>query len=148
VAKLFGIVGPDRAVFGEKDYQQLILVQRMGADLRMGVQAVGLPTVRDPDGLAVSSRNVHLDSAARAAAVALPAALSAGAQAGAQGPDAVLAAAHEVLSRQPAVRLDYLALRDPQLGPAPPRGAARLLVAAIVAGVRLIDNMCVHLGGL
>jgi pantoate--beta-alanine ligase len=135
-------------MFGEKDYQQLVLIQRMVADLHLGVQVVGLPTVRDPDGLAMSSRNVHLDSAARAAAVALPAALAAGVQAGAQGAEAVLAAAHEVLAGQPAVALDYLALRDPQLGPAPPRGPARLLVAATVAGIRLIDNVCVRLGGL
>lgn len=146
VAKLFGIVGPDRALFGEKDYQQLVLVQRMVADLRMDVQIVGLPTVRDDDGLAMSSRNVHLDRAARAAAVALPAALAAGVRAGPRGGQAVLAAAHEVLFGQPGVVLDYLALRDPQLGPAPPHGPARLLVAANVGGTRLIDNMRLHLG--
>jgi pantoate--beta-alanine ligase len=147
VAKLFGIVGPDHALFGEKDYQQLVLIQRMVTDLQLGVQVVGLPTVRDTDGLAVSSRNVHLDSAARAAAVTLPAALAAGARAGRHGRDAVLAAAHQVLSGQPAMVLDYLALRDPQLGPAPPRGAARLLVAGTVGGTRLIDNVCVQIGG-
>lgn len=147
VAKLFGIVGPDCALFGEKDYQQLVLIQRMVADLRMGVQVVGLPTVRDADGLAMSSRNVHLDSAARAAAVTLPAALSAGARAGRHGPEAVLAAARKVLSAQPAVVLDYLALRGPELGPAPQRGPARLLVAATVGGTRLIDNVCVQMGG-
>jgi pantoate--beta-alanine ligase len=147
VAKLFGIVGPDCALFGEKDYQQLVLIQRMGADLRMGVQVVGLPTVRDADGLAMSSRNVHLDSAARAAAATLPAALSAGARAGRHGPEAVLAAARKVLSAQPAVVLDYLALRGPELGPAPQRGPARLLVAATVGGTRLIDNVCVQMGG-
>jgi pantoate--beta-alanine ligase len=148
VAKLFGIVGPDRALFGEKDYQQLVLIQQMVADLQMDVEVIGLPTVRDPDGLAVSSRNVQLDRVARVAAVALPAALAAGEQAAARGGDAVLAAAHEVLSAQPAVVLDYLALRDPQLGPAPLRGPARLLVAATVGSIRLIDNVSVHLGGL
>ena len=147
VAKLFGIVGPERALFGEKDYQQLVLIQQMVADLQLGVQIVGLPTVRDADGLAVSSRNVHLDPAARAVAPTLPAALSAGARAGRHGREAVLAAAHEVLSGQPDLVLDYLALRDPQLGPAPQRGAARLLVAATVGGVRLIDNICVQMGG-
>jgi pantoate--beta-alanine ligase len=120
----------------------------MVADLQMDVEVIGLPTVRDPDGLAVSSRNVQLDRVARAAAVALPAALAAGEQAAARGGDAVLAAAHEVLSAQPAVVLDYLALRDPQLGPAPLRGPARLLVAATVGSIRLIDNVSVHLGGL
>jgi pantoate--beta-alanine ligase len=147
VTKLFGVVGPDCALFGEKDYQQLVLIQQMVADLQLGVQVIGLPTVRDVDGLAVSSRNVHLDTAARAAAVTLPAALSAGARAGRHGREAVLAAAHEVLSGQPAVMLDYLALRDPRLGPAPQRGAARLLVAATVGGTRLIDNICVQMGG-
>lgn len=146
VAKLFGIVGPDRAFFGEKDYQQLVLVRRMVADLRMGVQVIGLPTVRDADGLALSSRNVYLDGEARAAALALSAALSAGAQAGVHGHDAVLAAASDMLAGQPAVALDYLALRGPQLGPAPQRGPARLLLAATVGTTRLIDNVGLHLG--
>jgi len=146
VAKLFGIVGPDRALFGEKDYQQLVLVQRMVADLRMDVQVLGIPTVRDADGLALSSRNVHLDAEARSAAVALSAALHAGAQAGGQGPEAVLTAAGEVLASQPAVELDYLALRDPQLGPAPRQGPARLLLAATVGTTRLIDNVGLQLG--
>jgi len=145
VAKLFGIVGPDRALFGEKDYQQLVLVQRMVADLRMDVQILGIPTVREVDGLALSSRNVHLDAEARSAAVALSAALHAGAQAGSQGHDAVLAAADEVLARQPAVELDYLALRNPQLGPAPRQGPARLLLAATVGTTRLIDNVGLQL---
>jgi pantoate--beta-alanine ligase len=146
VATLFGIVAPDRALFGEKDYQQLVLVQRMVADLRMGVQVLGVPTVRDADGLALSSRNVHLNADARGAAVALSNALHAGAQAGAQGADAVLAAAGEVLARQPAVELDYLALRNTQLGPAPARGPARLLLAATVGTTRLIDNVGLQLG--
>lgn len=146
VAKLFGIVAPDRALFGEKDYQQLVLVQRMVADLRMDVQVLGVPTVREADGLALSSRNVHLDAEARGAAVALSAALSAGVQAGVGGHDAVLAAAGEVLARQPAVALDYLALRNPQLGPAPAQGPARLLLAATVGTTRLIDSVGLWLG--
>ncbi|HKR51442.1 MAG TPA: pantoate--beta-alanine ligase [Pseudonocardiaceae bacterium] len=147
VAKLFGIVGPDRAFFGEKDYQQLVLVQRMARDLRLGVQVVGVPTVRDADGLALSSRNVYLNADQRAAAVALSAALVAGSQAGVHGRDAVFTAAGQVLAGQPAVTLDYLALRDPELGPAPQRGPARLLLAATVGTTRLIDNICLHLGG-
>jgi pantoate--beta-alanine ligase len=146
VATLFGIVGPDRAFFGEKDYQQLVLVARMVADLRMGVQVVGVPTVREADGLALSSRNVHLDAAARAAAVVLSAALTAGARAGADGREAVFAAAADVVAAQPAVAVDYLALRDPQLRPAPQRGPARLLLAATVGTTRLIDNVGLHLG--
>lgn len=148
VAKLFGIVAPDRAFFGEKDYQQLVLIQRMVADLRMGVQVVGVPTVRDADGLALSSRNVHLDVAARVAAVTLSRALAAGAHAGPHGRDAVVAAAREVLAGQPAIGVDYLALRDLRLGPAPSRGSARLLLAGTVGTARLIDNVCVRLGGL
>lgn len=146
VAKLLGIVGPNRVFFGEKDYQQLVLIQRMVQDLRLGVQVVGVPTVRDADGLALSSRNVYLDAAQRAAAVALWTALAAGSQAGVHGPDAVLAAAGEVLAGQPAVAVDYLVLRDPQLGPAPRQGAARLLVAARVGTTRLIDNVGLQLG--
>ena len=146
VAKLFGIVGPDRAFFGEKDYQQLVLIKRMVADLQLGVQVVGIPTVREADGLALSSRNVHLDAQARVAAVTLSAALTAGARAGVHGGDAVLAAARQVLAAQPAIALDYLALRSPGLGPAPQQGSARLLVAAIVGTTRLIDNVGLHLG--
>ncbi|MGH3963822.1 MAG: pantoate--beta-alanine ligase [Pseudonocardiaceae bacterium] len=146
VAKLFGIVGPDWAFFGEKDYQQLVLIQRMVQDLRLGVQVVGVPTVREADGLALSSRNVHLDAQARAAAVALSAALTAGSQASVHGRDAVLSAARQVLAAQPAVALDYLALRGPGLGPAPSRGPARLLLAATVGTTRLIDNVGLHLG--
>ncbi len=145
VAKLFGIVRPDRALFGEKDYQQLLLVHRMAEDLRLGVQVVGVPTVREPDGLALSSRNRYLDAQQRPAAVVLSAALAAGARAGPHGPDAVLAAARAVLAAQPAVALDYLALRSRELGPAPERGEARLLVAARVGTTRLIDNVGVQL---
>ncbi len=146
VAKLFGIVAPDRSFFGEKDYQQLVLVQQMAQDLRLGVQVVGVPTVREPDGLALSTRNAYLDAEARAAAVALSAALTAGLQAAVHGPDVVLAAASEVLAAQPAVAVDYLALRDPRLGPAPRQGVARLLLAARVGTTRLIDNVGLHLG--
>ncbi|MGQ0775629.1 MAG: pantoate--beta-alanine ligase [Pseudonocardiales bacterium] len=151
VAKLFGIVGPDCAFFGEKDYQQLVLIRRMTRDLHLGVHVVGVPTVREPDGLALSSRNVYLDAEERATAATLWAALVAGSNAGHRGADAVRAAATEVLTRprppqQPAVAVDYLALRDCELGPAPERGPARLLVAATVGNTRLIDNVGVYLG--
>ncbi|MGH3797207.1 MAG: pantoate--beta-alanine ligase [Pseudonocardiaceae bacterium] len=145
VAKLFGIVGPDRAFFGEKDYQQLVLIHRMAQDLRLGVQVAGVPTVREPDGLALSSRNVYLGPDQRAAAVALSAALAAGSHVGPRGSDAVLAVATQVLESQPAVVLDYLVLRGLELGPAPQWGAARLLIAATVGTTRLIDNAGVHL---
>jgi pantoate--beta-alanine ligase len=145
VAKLFGIVAPDRAFFGEKDYQQLVLIHRMVQDLWLDVQVVGVPTVREPDGLALSSRNAYLDADQRATAVTLAAALAAGAHSGPRGPAAVLTAAREVLRAQPAVVLDYLALRSCGLGPAPQRGPARLLVAATIGTTRLIDNVGVYL---
>ena len=146
VAKLFGLVRPDDAVFGEKDYQQLVLVRRMADDLCMGVDVVGAATVREPNGLALSSRNAYLSESERMVAAVLPAALRAGAIAGPQGEDAVLTAAHAVLASQFGVQLDYLALRSPDLAPAPPSGAARLLVAARVGTTRLIDNVSLDLG--
>ncbi len=146
VAKLFNIVRPDFAYFGEKDYQQLVLVRRMVTDLNMDLQVVGVPTVREPSGLALSSRNAYLDDDAARAAVALSAALTAGVQAGARGADAVLDAANAVLATEPSVQLDYLHLRGPDLGPAPTAGTARLLVAARVGGTRLIDNAPLLLG--
>ncbi len=146
VAKLFGLVRPDVAVFGEKDYQQLTLIRAMARELALGVEVVGVPTVREDDGMALSSRNRYLDPAQRSAAAALSAALRAGAAAGAQGPDAVRAAAQQVLDAEPSLVADYLALTDPDLGPAPTAGAARLLVAARAGSTRLIDNSAVTLG--
>jgi pantoate--beta-alanine ligase len=144
VAKLFGIVRPDRALFGEKDYQQLVLIHRMVRDLQLGVEVVGVPTVRESDGLAVSSRNVYLTPQQRRVAAALSAALAAGVHAGARGADVVLAA-RRVLDAEPTVAVDYLVLRDRRLGPAPDQGEARLLVAATVGTTRLIDNVGVVL---
>jgi pantoate--beta-alanine ligase len=146
VAKLFGLVRPDVAVFGEKDYQQLTLVRRMVADLDLGVRVAGVPTVREPDGLALSSRNSYLSTAERPRAAVLSAALRAGAAAAAGGATAALAAARAVLDTAEGVEVDYLALRAPDLGPAPPAGPARLLVAARVGGTRLIDNAAAVLG--
>ncbi len=146
VAKLFGLVRPDLALFGEKDYQQLTLIRAMARELALGVEVVGVPTVREADGLALSSRNRYLDGDRRAAAVVLSRALRAGAGAGIRGAGAVLAAAEEVLATEPSLTLDYLALTDPDLGPAPATGPARLLVAARAGGTRLIDNVPVSLG--
>ena len=140
VNKLFAIVAPDVAFFGEKDYQQLTLVQRMVRDLDIDVHIVGVPTVREEDGLARSSRNVYLDADARRAAVAISAALAAGRFAGEHGPAAVVAAAREVLDAEPALDVDYVELRDPDFGPAPEIGPARLLIAARAGITRLIDN--------
>ncbi len=146
VAKLFGLVRPDLAVFGQKDYQQLVLVRRMVDDLCMGVEVVGAETVREETGLALSSRNAYLSEAQRRAAAALSGALRAGAAAGAGGADAVLRAARSVLDAEPEVALDYLALTSPELVDPPAYGEARLLVAARVGTTRLIDNLAVHLG--
>ncbi|WP_424183979.1 pantoate--beta-alanine ligase [Actinokineospora sp. G85] len=146
VAKLLNIVRPDFAMFGEKDYQQLTLIKRMVRDLDMETQVVGIPTIRESDGLAMSSRNAFLDDDQRAAAVTLSAALTAGAHAAQQGAEAALSAARSVLDEADGVSVDYLALRAPDLGPAPDGGEARLLVAAELGGTRLIDNAAVHLG--
>jgi pantoate--beta-alanine ligase len=144
VAKLFGLVRPDVAVFGQKDYQQLVLIRRMVAGLCMGIEVVGAETVREDGGLALSSRNRYLSTQERALAQALSAALRAGAAAGPAGPDAVRRAALDVLEAAGGVELDYLALTDPDLGE-PTRGAARLLVAARVGATRLIDNLALTL---
>ncbi|HEY6746544.1 MAG TPA: pantoate--beta-alanine ligase [Mycobacteriales bacterium] len=143
VTKLLGLVRPDVAVFGEKDYQQLALIRRTVADLELGVRVEGAPTVRDPDGLALSSRNRFLDAEQRTQALALSRALKAGAAAGAQGAGLVLMAATEQLH---GLDVDYLALRGVDLGPAPAAGPARLLVAARVGTTRLIDNIPLTLG--
>jgi pantoate--beta-alanine ligase len=148
VAKYLNLLRPDRAYFGEKDYQQLSLIRAMAADLDFGATIVGVPTVREPDGLALSSRNTYLSAADRAAALALSRALLAGRDAAPGGAEAVLAAANEVLAAANqdlaaarGVSVDYLELRGTDLGPAPARGEARLLVAARVGATRLIDNM-------
>jgi pantoate--beta-alanine ligase len=144
VTKLFTSVRPDRAYFGEKDYQQLTLVRRLAVDLDLGVDVVGVDTVREPDGLALSSRNVYLTGADRGPAVALSRALRAGAAAAAGGRDAVLATARAVLA-ECGVVVDYLDLRGVDLGPPPEHGEARLLVAATVGTPHLIDNIAVWL---
>lgn len=146
VSKLFNIIRPDHAFFGEKDYQQLVLIRRMVRDLNMSTRVIGVPTVREPDGLALSSRNVYLSDAQRSDAVVLSAALTAGAHAGPRGAQAVLAAARETLATRGEVAVDYLELRGIDLGPAPVDGEARLLVAARVGNTRLIDNAAVLLG--
>ena len=154
VLKLFQLVRPDVAVFGEKDVQQIALVRQMSADLDLGVTIAAVPTVRDPDGLAVSSRNAYLSPAERSTALALSRALAAGAAAVPSAPPVVLAAARAVLDgaarRDPPLVLDYLALVDPvtftEVGGAR-RGPALLLVAARSGATRLIDNTRVTLDG-
>jgi pantoate--beta-alanine ligase len=146
VAKLFNIVRPDYAFFGEKDYQQLVLIKKMVRDLNIDTRVIGVPTVRERDGLALSSRNVYLTPEQREDAIVLSAALTAGAFVGREGAEAVLAAARQTLAARPAVEVDYLELRGTDLGPAPVDGEARLLIAARVGSTRLIDNVPVVLG--
>ena len=150
VAKLLHLTGPDVAYFGQKDAQQLLLIARMADDLNFPVEVVAVPTVRDADGLALSSRNMYLDDDDRRVALTLSRALTAGAAAEAQGADAVRLAARAVLDAEPGVRLDYLALVETGAltdVPDGTTGPALLAVAARVGSTRLIDNVAVTLGG-
>ncbi|WP_280233386.1 pantoate--beta-alanine ligase [Nocardia cyriacigeorgica] len=146
VAKLLQITRPSEAFFGEKDYQQLTLIRQMVRDLNFDIPIVAVPTVREADGLALSSRNRYLDPQQREAATALSAALLAGARAGGLGAEGVLHAARAVLDAASGLDLDYLELRSSNLDLAPASGNARLLIAAEVGATRLIDNMPVTLG--
>jgi pantoate--beta-alanine ligase len=145
VAKLFGLVRPDVAVFGEKDYQQLALIRRMVDDLCMGVHVVGAETVREDDGLALSSRNSYLDADQRWRAVALSRTLFAARDVAKYGAAVAIDAARHELRHARGVDLDYLELAAPDLGPAPETGPARLLIAARVGPTRLIDNVALDL---
>lgn len=152
VLKLLHLVRPDVALFGEKDAQQLMAVRRMVRDLDVPVDVVAGPTVRDADGLALSSRNAYLDADGRRHALALSRALDAARAAAAGGAAApeVLAAARRVLHDEPGVVTDYVALVDPADAedvPAGYRGAAVLAVAARVGATRLIDNTTLQVGG-
>lgn len=150
VAKLLAAVRPDRAYFGEKDYQQLVLVRRLVSDLSFPVVVVGVPTVREPDGLALSSRNDRLSPAERAAAPALHEALQAGRAELLEGgaPSAAASVMAARLAREGLVTPDYAVVRaagdlaevDDAGGP----GELRLLVAAWVGSVRLLDNLGVR----
>jgi len=151
VAKLFHLVRPDVAVFGQKAAQQLVLIRRMVADLDFPVRIEEVATVREPDGLALSSRNRYLSAAERDTAVALSKALRAGGEH--SEPTAVLAAANAVLavaaSADPPLHVDYLALLDPAdlSTPGPDyHGEAILAVAAKVGATRLIDNVRIKIG--
>ncbi len=145
VAKLFNIVGPCRAYFGEKDYQQLQIIRRMVEDLSFRVEVVGCPIVRESDGLAMSSRNTYLDEAHREAAPVLRAALDRGLEllrAGERDSATVMAAMADVVGREPLAELDYAAAVDAATLEVPERlgGEVRLLIAARVGRPRLLDN--------
>jgi pantoate--beta-alanine ligase len=160
VLKLFSLVRPDIAVFGQKDAQQLALVRAMSADFALGIEIEAVPTVRAADGLALSSRNRYLSQEERALAPVLHRALAAGAESAPAGPAVVIAAAQRVLeeaARSAAAdtspRVDYLALveaRSYRPVPLEPdfdfHGDAVLAIAARVGTTRLIDNVIVRLG--
>jgi pantoate--beta-alanine ligase len=146
VLKLLQIVRPNRAFFGEKDYQQLVLIRQMVEDLNVDAEIAGVPTVREPDGLAMSSRNRYLSDVEREQAGALSAALLAGMYAASTGIPAALDAARAVLDEVPAIDVDYLEVRDPGLGPAPAEGAARMVLAARLGNTRLLDNIAIDVG--
>lgn len=150
VAKLFGLVRPDVAIFGEKDYQQLALIRRMCIDLCLGIEIVGAPTDREPDGLARSSRNRYLDDEQRRMAAVLNQALRAGQDRASYGVEEARRAALDVLAEEPYVELDYLALTTTGLGELPdhpePGSEGRILIAARVGTTRLIDNLPLQFG--
>ncbi|MFS1298889.1 pantoate--beta-alanine ligase [Streptosporangium longisporum] len=147
VLKLFNLVRPDVAVFGQKDAQQLAMIRRMVADLNVPVTVVGAPTVREPDGLALSSRNRYLSPRDRQVALALSRALTEGSAEHAA--TRVRRAARAVLDAEPSLALDYLVLVDPatftEVGD-DHAGEAILAVAARVGSTRLIDNVTLTLG--
>jgi pantoate--beta-alanine ligase len=146
VAKLFNIVQPDVAVFGQKDVQQATLIRAMVRDLDFPVDVVVAPTVREPDGLAMSSRNSYLDAAARERATLLSRALRAmddALAAGETSPDALTRRGREVIGADAGIALEYLAVVEPD-GLAPAREARPgdvAIVAARLGGTRLIDNL-------
>lgn len=146
VAKLFSIVGECSAYFGEKDFQQLTIVSRMASDLSLPVRVVGCSTVRESDGLALSSRNAYLSEAERSQAPVLRRALEAGAalvQSGETDPTAVEAEMASVIATAPLAEIDYTAAvpSSTLVADGPLRGDVRLLVAVRFGKARLIDNI-------
>lgn len=153
VTKLFHAVRPDAAVFGEKDWQQLAVIRRMAADLDFGIEIVGVPTVREADGLALSSRNRLLGPEARTAARCVPRALAAAAAAVTAGDTAaavIVERATAAIAAEPLARLEYADIRDPDSLTEVDvvTGPALLAVAVWVDGVRLIDNRILSPGGI
>ncbi len=145
VLKLFNQVQPGIAVFGEKDYQQLAVIKQMAADLDLPLEVAGRPIVREPDGLALSSRNTYLNKNERAAALCLYRSLIAARElvvAGAKHRDNILEAVRQMIGSTPHTRIDYLALVDPATlrEVETITGEARLLLAVWVGNTRLLDN--------
>jgi pantoate--beta-alanine ligase len=149
VMKLLHLTRPRLAYFGRKDAQQLLLIRRMARDLDLGCTVVGVPTVREPDGLAMSSRNTYLTALDREVALTLPRALAAGERAAAEGASAIRRAAREVCVAEPLCLVDYLVLVHPQTLQDVPewyRGEGLLAIAARVGTTRLIDNALLTVG--
>lgn len=149
-ARLFNIVRPDRAYFGEKDYQQLLVIKQMARDLHFPLEIVPVPTVREPDGLAMSSRNTYLSSEKRKAATVLYRALSEAKrrfEGGQRDAAALVAAVREIIEAEPLVRLQYAELRDAETL-AELRHVDRravLAIAVFLGQARLIDNVMLEL---
>jgi pantoate--beta-alanine ligase len=149
VGKLLHLTRPDAAYFGQKDAQQLLIIQRMVRDLDFGCEVVAVPTVREPDGLAMSSRNAYLTPLDREVALTLVRSLRAGGAAASEGASAVRRAARAVLVAEPLVLVDYLVLVHPESLDDVPEwysGPALLAVAARVGTTRLIDNALLTVG--
>lgn len=141
VHKFLEMTQPDVAYFGEKDYQQLVLIRRMVRDLNMPVRIEGVPTVREPDGVARSSRNRYLTDAERSIATTIPQALDTVAASLVEGTEVAVAAGREVVAATAGIALDYLDVTDLELSPPPGRGPARALIAVRIGTTRLIDNV-------
>jgi pantoate--beta-alanine ligase len=148
VHKMFSLTGADLALFGEKDYQQLVLIRRMVRDLDLAVEVVGVPTVRADDGLALSSRNAYLSDGQRRLALVVPRALVIGAETARESGTArdVVSAVQTYLDRHDDVVTDYAVVTDPDLGAPPEGGEARLLLAVRIGQVRLLDSARIVLG--
>jgi pantoate--beta-alanine ligase len=148
VAKLFNILAPDAAVFGEKDFQQLAIIRRMVRDLNFNIDLIAVPTVRDDDGLACSSRNQYLNADERTQAPVLHKALQTAANSGKKSASEIVAVAREVINEAPLARIDYLELVDAAtLQPVQSAGPNTVLLVAVFFGkTRLIDNIRFGLG--
>lgn len=151
VAKLFNIVKPHRAYFGKKDYQQWLIVRKMAQDLDFDIEIAGLPIIREPDGLAMSSRNEYLSSAERKAACCLSRSLNSAKESVSKGErraEALIDAMKKIIARERLVALEYISVCDPQtLAPIGSIDKSALIaLAARVGKARLIDNVVVEAG--
>jgi pantoate--beta-alanine ligase len=140
---LFNVLAPEAAVFGEKDFQQLAIIRRMVRDLNFKIDIIGVPTVREEDGLACSSRNQYLNLEERKQAAVLHKALQAAANARRKSADDIIALARNVINEAPLARIDYVELVDAEtLRPVQIAGSNSVLVLAVFFGkTRLIDNI-------